>query len=317
MPDRELMTYQAAAMHYRDGQTMESVARRFGVSRSTVSRLLKEAKDAGIVTITVAEPTTRNEDVQRLERIFDVDVVSIPTAPDADEAAVLDSVARAAAGVLTGWVSERPPGLVVGIAWGRTLSKVVAELDLVPCGAVVVQMNGAVNPVTSGQPYAGEILSAAARAWRGKVMHFPVPAFFDFTETKDAMWRERSVRHVLKAQDQLDIAVFGVGALSSGTQSQVYVGGYLLPEDVVSLLEAGVVGDVNTVMLRADGTFEGIELNSRASGMSPDRLRAVDRRLCVAAGSARTAAVLAALRAGLVTTLVADSGLVGALASTL
>lgn len=312
--ERELMQYRVAAMHYRDGLTMDAVARQLGVSRSTVSRLLADARRAGIVRISVSEPVWRNADVALLEEEFGVSVVSVPVAAGASETEVLEAVARAAAQEFTLWVREAGQGPVVGLAWGRTVSALVSNLEPVDCRAVVVQMNGAVNSTSAGIPYAGEILAGAARAWRGAVLQFPVPAFFDFSETKNAMWRERSVQFVLDAQDNIDIAVFGVGVLAAGTQSHVYAGGYLTEADVRELAAERVVGDVNTVMLRADGSADGVGLNARASGMSPKRIARIPRRLCVAADRSRAEALTAALRAGVVTTLVADSALVASVA---
>ncbi|QGF23248.1 sugar-binding transcriptional regulator [Raineyella fluvialis] len=313
MDDREVLQYRVATMHYRDGITMEAVARQLGMSRSTVSRLLKDARASGLVRVTVAEPVARDEDVQDLEERFGVRVLSVPVWPDVPDATRLEAVARTSARLLEEWLREadRPR---VGLAWGVTVGAVVAALEPLNCQAQVIQLNGAVNPSTTGQPYAGAILASAARAWRGTVVQFPVPAFFDHATTKVAMWRESTVRAVLEAQDTADTAVFGVGSLGPGTRSHVYLGGYLGTTELATLLEAEVVGDVCTVMLRADGTYDGIPLNDRTSGITPDRLRTIPRRLCVASGSEKARAVVAALRAGLVTVLVADAALVRSIA---
>ncbi|MFQ8870801.1 MAG: helix-turn-helix domain-containing protein, partial [Varibaculum timonense] len=55
----------AALAYYVQGQTMEAIRRRMGVSRSTVSRLLSYARKQGIVTISV-QPS--NMPHTRLER---------------------------------------------------------------------------------------------------------------------------------------------------------------------------------------------------------------------------------------------------------
>lgn len=42
MAERQNIAYEAAVMHYVQGETMESIARRLGISRSTVSRMVKK-----------------------------------------------------------------------------------------------------------------------------------------------------------------------------------------------------------------------------------------------------------------------------------
>ncbi len=135
--------------------------------------------------------------------------------------------------------------------------------------------------------YAGDLIAGFGSAFDAHVHHFPVPAFFDYAETKRAMWRERSVRRVLDVQHRADIALFSVGAVAGGVPSHVYSAGYLDPDDVAVLDAEGVVGDVCTVFLRADGTYRDIALNERATGPAPEELRRVPRRVCAVAGTTR------------------------------
>lgn len=51
--------HRAATLYYVQDETMQAIATRFGVSRSTVSRQLKEAQDRGIVRITVLDQQRR------------------------------------------------------------------------------------------------------------------------------------------------------------------------------------------------------------------------------------------------------------------
>jgi DNA-binding transcriptional regulator LsrR (DeoR family) len=133
-----------------------------------------------------------------------------------------------------------------------------------------------------------------------------VPAFFDYPETKQAMWRERSVRRVLDEQSRADIALFSVGSVTGSVPSHVYAAGYLDDDDVVLLHDQQVVGDVCTVFLRADGSWQDVPLNARATGPSPEQLRRIPRRLCAVAGDNKAVPLLAALRAGTMTDLVVD-----------
>ena len=297
--------YEVATLYYLQDQTMEAIGARFGVSRSTVSRLLREARDAGVVRITIA-PSGRAPAplAHDLHAAFGVTAHVVPTRASAPAAAHLEAVARQAASLLGELMGDET---TLGVAWGATVSALAAHLVSQPTrGSAIVQLNGAASTASSGVAYAGEILARFGAAFDAEVHHFPVPAFFDYADTRTALWRERTVRRVLDLQERLDVAVFGVGSFSGRQMSHVYAAGYLSPDDMAELLRQGVVGDICTVTLRADGTYADIPLNARASGPTPAMLARVPRRVCVVAGRHRAAATLGALRSGAVTDLVID-----------
>lgn len=302
---REEEAYRAASMYYIQGQTMETIARHLGVSRSSVSRLLSHARDTGLVRITLAAaPGGRGTLAGDLGALFRVEVTVVPVRESATEVSCLAAVAKVAGERLRELVVE---DTVLGIGWGNTTAEVVRQLTYAPVrGTKVVQLNGAASPMSTGIPFAGAIVAQAAEAFGAAVMQFPVPALFDYPETRDAMWRERSVRRVVATQKQVDVALFGIGSAHGHLPSHVYAAGYLDNDDLAQLRRDRVVGDVCTVFLREDGTFADVELNRRASGPTPAELKALPHRLAVVSGVARTAATIAALRAGAITELVID-----------
>lgn len=297
--------YEAAVRYYVHDETMDSIARQLGMSRSSVSRLLSSARDQGLVQITVAEHAgSRSATANQLARRFGVTVHIATVGDSLPLSGRFDRVTRRAAALFKDAVTD---GQLIGVAWGVTLSSIVHHLDRRPLReATIVQMNGGVNSETTGTPYVGAILEGLATAFDARIVHFPVPAFFDYAETRRAMWRERSVRRVLDLQRRLDIAIFGVGSLHGKVPSHVYSAGYLDGDDLAQLAKEGAVGDVCTVLLREDGTYADISYNERATGLAPDDLRKVPRRICVVADPDRAPAVVGALRAGVVTDLVCD-----------
>jgi DNA-binding transcriptional regulator LsrR (DeoR family) len=307
MNERFEDVYQAASRYYIQGETMETIARQLMLSRSTVSRLLKEARDTGLVRISLADHQGSSSPLAvALTRRFGVRVHLVAVRKSANETRRLDQVARMAGPLLTEAVDDHQ---VIGVAWGTTLSHVVGHVARRPLvDARVVQINGGANPLNSGIPYVGEILRAFGEAFDAEVVFFPMPAFFDHVGAKDVMWRERSVQNVLDLRRRLDLAVFGVGCLQARVPSRVYSAGYLDPAEVAELIADGVVGDVCTVLLREDGSYADIPLNERATGLTPAELLKVPRRICVVADPSRAPAVVGALRAGVATDLVLDEG---------
>lgn len=293
-------------MYYDGAQTMDAIAGALRVSRSTVSRLLSAAREEGIVRISLHPPGARRvSDLQvEITALYAVRTIVVPSPPEQSEHQRLDAVASAGAELVSSLVQ---PDSVVGLAWGTTIAALVSALEPRPVpGLSIVQLNGAINAHGAGLPYVSGMLARAAESWGANVHLFPVPAFFDFADTRDALWRERSVRRVLALQSRCRLAVFGVGAFDADVPSHVHTSGYLSAEDVHSLRADGAVGDVCTVFLRADGSWRPVRMNARGSGPSPEALSRIPRRVLVAAGQRKALPLRAALLSGCATDLVVD-----------
>lgn len=305
MSDRYDVMYDAARRHFVEGDTMEAIAHDLCLSRSTVSRMLARARSEGIVVVSLAEPRgSRSPAARHVSETFGVRVHVVDVESDASPAARLDAVGARAAELLGAAVRDHAR---VGVAWGITTSAVARALEPQRRrGVRIVQMNGAVNASASGLPYVGAILQAFADAFGGEVVAFPVPAFFDDPRTRDLMWRERSVASVLDEIAQLDVALFGVGAIAGRVPSRVYAAGYLTYDELAQAVREGAVGDVCTVVLDEVGGSERIGLNQRATGPTPAALRRIPRRIAVVGDPTRARALLAALRAQVATDLVCD-----------
>ncbi|MGM1016513.1 MAG: sugar-binding transcriptional regulator [Actinomycetota bacterium] len=293
--------------------TMDAISRELGTSRSSVSRLLTFARESGLVDIRINSPLERVGILQqRIRDRFRVAAHVVPTPEIASEVERLERVALTAGRLLSQFVESN---MIVGVAWGSTISAVSRELAQKEThDTTVVQLNGAGNTQTSGVEYSSDILQRFGRAFGAQVQQFPVPAFFDDPSTRQAMWRERSTMRVLDLQSKMDIAVFSLGSPAAEVPSRVYVGGYLGREDYRSLREDRAIGDVATVFFRADGSWKDVRLNARSTGPSLDRLRRVPRRVCIVSGIPKLASLRAAIAAELVTDVVLDEGLARQLA---
>ncbi len=306
--------YEAAVRYYLQHETMDAIGRQLRMSRSSVSRLLSRARETGLVQITVAASTPGSQTARRLAAELGVRV-HLASAGDASPTERLDRVSRLAASLLQRTVRDHQ---VVGAAWGVTVSRVVQHLAPTPRrGVTVVQLNGGSHGQAPDSPQVGALLASLGAALDAPVVPFPVPAFFDYAATRQAMWRERSVRQVLDLQRRADLAVFGVGCFHGAVPSHVYAGGYLDADELARLEAEGAVGDVCTVLLREDGSWADIPGNDRATGLSPDDLRQVPTRVCVVADPLRVPALTGALRAQVVTDLVCDDATAAALADRL
>lgn len=311
MIERERLAIDVARRYYLENESMPDLAEAFGVSRSTISRLITLARERDWVRVEIVDPEGHETDAVRYlrERFSLASIVSVPTRPNVN---MVDAVGRRAAECLLQAVGDHQ---TIGVAWGTTTGSVAAWLrPTARIGCTVVQLNGAGSPKDLEVDYSVHILGQFCAAWNAAAAHFPVPAFFDNADTRTALWEERSIRRVLRIQRTCDVAIFSVGSTEADPPSRVYAAGYLSAADRKQLDADGAVGDIATHFYDRNGATRNIHLNERASGIPPDRLRQIPKRYCIAAGTGKTEALAGALRGGYVTTLIADSALLDAVA---
>lgn len=307
------LAYSAADLYYQQGRTMAEVSKILATSRSTVSRLLSYARRTGIVEIRLHGGEEAITTTQRqISDTYGVTTYVIPGSGAVNSWERTINVARQAGRIIPTLVA---PGSVIGVAWGTTMAGVARYLKPRAISDVtIVQLNGSAHTGTFGIGFAGDILGRFAETFGGSIEPFPVPAFFDSSATRDAMWRERSIQRVLSIQESMDVALFGIGSPISSIPGHVYRAGYMDASDRAELARQNVAGDVATVFFREDGNEDGIELNRRSSGPSLDVVRRTPRRICVVGDPSRLAGTRGALAAGLVTDLIVDEQLASKLA---
>jgi DNA-binding transcriptional regulator LsrR (DeoR family) len=304
----------AARMYYYQNLTTEAIANEMQVSRSTVSRLLSYAKLEGLVDIRILDPGTAPQKLEKsILEAFPLKGVHVVPVPEiVGEAEWLERVAQYTANYLNGVFGS---DMILGIAWGTTLSAISRHLLRKNTNnSQIVQLNGAGNTQSMGIEYASEIIMRFAENYQASAHLFPVPTFFDYPETKTALWKERTIRRLLDLHKAADLLLYSIGAVNAGIPSHVYSGGYLEEADYAALERDKVAGDIATVFFREDGTWEDIPLNRRASGPSLDLFRR-KYGICVVSGLAKVRGLLAALRGRMMTELIVDEPSARALVS--
>jgi deoxyribonucleoside regulator len=303
--DKAVDAIRAARMYYYQNMTTETIAHELNMSRSTISRLLSFARRQGLVDIRIVDP---NEHPQLLEQKiverFKVKRVHVVPVPDiVGEAEWLERVAQYTANY---WNSIFNSNMILGIAWGTTTSAVSRHLIAKATrNSQIVQLNGAGNTQTMGIEYASEIIMRFSQNYQAIAHLFPVPTFFDYAETKNALWEERSIHRLLDLQNKADLLLYSIGSVNAGIPSHVYSGGYLEKRDYVELEKEGLVGDIATVFFREDGSFNDVAINNRASGPGLDLFQK-KYGVCVVSGLAKVRGLYAALKGGLMKELIVD-----------
>ncbi|MBB5751093.1 sugar-binding transcriptional regulator [Prosthecomicrobium pneumaticum] len=299
---REPLMIQAAKLYYDLERTQTEIGRALGLNRFQVARLLREAREIGLVRIEIAPRANRLPALEtRLQKAFGLAEAVIVQETDDAEGASLPAVAEAAARYLA---ALGPRLSLIGVSWGRTMSAVAERLPAGWAeGVEVVLLNGATHLRSTRAP-TNAVAERFAAAARGTATLLPVPAILGQAATRDALVADPIIRRVLDRGAEAPVACFGLGSLPA--DSVLVQSGYIDGETMLRLRAQGAVGDILGRVIGPDGAISDPALDARTIGLAPAALRDKALSIGISAGRSKHAVVLAALRARYVNVLVAD-----------
>ncbi|MEO3792481.1 sugar-binding domain-containing protein [Nonomuraea sp. B10E15] len=292
----ELM-YAAAQQYYMEDATQGDIAKRLGVSRATVSRLLTEARKQGIVEIKVHRPASMEDgplaaEVARalgLGQVFIVPKVSGPALGPW----LAPGVARALAGV------GLESGDVVLVSSGTTVYECAREgLGHYPGVTIAPAVGGQEEP----QPWfqTNETTRILAERVGGVPAYLYAPAL-PGPELFYSLQHEPSVRRVMDLWAHAKCALVGVGSAPLMRQMTPA----FMPRDAEALRQA--VGDVCMRVYDREGTPLTYPGSERLVATRLEELRRVPATIAVAVGAEKVLSIIAGARGGYFNQLVTDA----------
>ncbi len=298
--DYELLA-RLAQRYYIDEQTQEQVAREFGLSRQKAQRLLKRARQTGVVAIHIEAPTWLRLDLEgELRETFGLKeaVVSVAQAgPRADR----EAVAQRAARYLERHLGE---GSVVAVGHGRTAGAIARFFRPVErLGATFVSAMGG-SPGADAPTNPNEICRALAQRCGGWAESLYAPAYVEDAEVRSQLLAQTAVGRTLAVAAGADMALVGIGGVDD--DCTMVRSGCLSREEVAWLRSQGAVGDVLGHYVDVEGRPLASPHQQRLVALPVEHLRRVGTVVAVASEPEKPAAILGILRSGVVDVLVVD-----------
>jgi deoxyribonucleoside regulator len=293
-----------AKMYYLEGLNQENISKQIGISRSLISIILTEAKETGIVEITVRDPSLNEEALSgSFSKHFpNVEFIIVPTS-SRDPDALRKLVAQRAADIV-GHAVER--GQVVGLAWGRTCyefvnaySQSTEKSDV----SVVPLIGGSFQTAKYFQ--INEMVRILAERIGGNPNFIHAPALASDRVERDMYVNSSSLQAIRDQWRRMDIVVTGIGATQheKDPDRESYAGEY---EISANLAQSKVVGDICARYFDIEGRFVKDDYYDRIVGAPVEELASAGRSLFMASGTSKAEAVAGALLTGTVKTLVMD-----------
>ena len=304
------LAVRAAWLSYIGGRTQGQIAERLNISQAKVHRLIAEALSRGLVKVFVQdEPADCLALEDALSRKFGLSHCIV--APDlgagdlgssqTEAQQVFATIGSAAARFLH---RELACGKikVVGVGKGRSLAAMVERLpgqrrpDL-----KIVSVSGSLTRNLAANPL-DIVLSLSART-QAAGYFLPVPYLAKNLTEKSVLLAQDSIRSMLDLARQADLVLVGIGSLEGDAHLRQV--GMIADEEWTDLKGHGAVGDLMGSFIDAEGHPVASAVNQLSVGLGLPDLKG-KRVVAVAGGSHKAAAILAALKTGILTGLVTD-----------
>jgi DNA-binding transcriptional regulator LsrR (DeoR family) len=302
-----------AWMYYIGGLNQEQTAARLGLHRTRVNRLLSEARDRGLISVTINHEAARDIEVENtIAQRFGLDFC-ISTPPlgfadgpsDAKADLVRGAISRRAVGAagasfLKGKIANGP--ITVGVSWGRTIEQVALQLTGVRnAEARFVSLLGSLKRNSTSNPF--EVIQFFAARTGGEVHFLPVPFIANSVADRRVFLAQRIVKDTMELARTADLYLISVGELKE--TSVLRTQDILTAEELHNIQASGAVCDSLGKLFDIEGREIEHPLSQRTLAIGPNELRGRNVVL-LAGGVEKVRATIALLRSGIVKGLVID-----------
>lgn len=299
--DKRLIV-KVAKLYYFDGMTQAEIARKIGVSRPIISKMLAKAREDKIVEIFIKDESAHTVDLElQLEKQYALrEAIVVPTS-DYAQKEKLSLLGQAAAS----HVSKRMDSVnSVGISWGKAVSAFV--------NAYPFEKNEGVNvvPLIGGMGrseldlHSNMLTLKFAQKLNTTCSYLYAPAMIKNIDTKNRLLESEDIYGVLDEGRSVDMAIVGMG--NPVVDSTMETIGYLSKQDVGSLRAAEAAGDINSVFFDKNGVSLDHHINESVIGIDMEGLKQIEETIAIAHGDNKVPSIHAGLLSGAVDVLVTD-----------
>jgi len=290
-----------ASQYYLHDRTQAEIALEFGLSRQKVQRLIRRARDQGIVEIHVhSAPVLHIELENKLRTTFGLQDALVATSHP-DESVCRGLVARTAADYLERHLTDES---VVAVGLGRNTSTVASSFNPPrPLNVTFVSAMGG-SPRFAASINPNEVCAAFAARSGGSAQALYAPAFVEDAVLRDGLLSQQAIAQTLDLARRATQAIVGIG--TPGDESILVHAGCLSKDQARALRAAGAVGEINGNYFDIQGRLIHATAQNSLIGLTLEELQRVPLVVAVAAEPGKATAILGALRSGAIRVLITE-----------
>ena len=228
--------------YYELHMSQEQIAKEENISKSTVSRMIQKASDMKFVNISITYPLESVTEIEeKIKSLFPIENVFVCPAYIDDYLVRTNDTCKAVAEDVSKMVQDND---TVGVSWGRTIDSVASHLvapNPPKRNIKIVQLHGSVVKNIASSKFTN-IVEGFSDVFLGTGYLLPAPVTVDTKEIANAIMSDSNIRMVLDIAKKSDIAVFGIGEVSS--KSVLVERGIYTEEQYNTIEDLEVVGDI-------------------------------------------------------------------------
>ncbi|MGX7091138.1 sugar-binding transcriptional regulator [Hutsoniella sourekii] len=292
---------QLAHLYYVTGMTHQEIADKLHVSRSKVTRGLKEAREKNIVKISIDYSASNYEISQLLIDKYKIKEVLI----SGNESLIKDDkqIFSLAGQYLVNQFKENS---TIAVGWGRTIRELseITEIhdNLNLKFSPIIGGHGSTNNLIHSSTIAAEF----AKNCRGISYSINGPALANNLDEKNIFIDNNDIASTISETKKADIALFSVGNPTS-SESTIHKMNYFSSKELKEMINQNVICDfVSIAFFDINGQEKCNEISNRSIGLNIKDFQNIPLKICVAFGVPKNNSILAALRAGLIDVLITD-----------
>lgn len=287
-------------LYHMSSLNMLEIANELSISKSTVSRILKQANQCGIMELKIKEPYLECMELQKelLEKYPIKKIYVVPIAEEKNDAlAIKKSVAKEGARYLQRILSNNQ---MLGLAWGGTMHHMIQYLN--PCrkkNTGIITMHG--DLTECGDEYnVRNLVRRAAMAFGGKKYILEVSGYAKDEEMAWKIRRHKSYREFVKYFEEISISVTGAGAWKPFTISTLSPSkfGYISDREFQELERKNVTADFLLHFIDEDGNEIDSEIKKRTISIDLELYKQIPHKIVLLSGTGKVYAAKGILKGG-------------------
>ena len=287
-------------LYYIQKWNQLEIANELNISKPTVSRLLKQASQCGMIEFQIKQPYLDCLKLQKelLEKYPIKQIYVVPVMEDETNAlSVKKAVAREGARHLQRILSENQ---MLGLAWGGTMHHMIQVLN--PCrkkNTGVITLHGDISEC--GDEYnVKNLVRRAAMAFSGKRYIMGVPGYFETVEAAEEFKERHKYKEFCRYFEKTSISVAGAGGWKPYVTSPLRPpeSDYMTKKDFDELKGKNVAADFKLHFIDEAGKEIDSEIRKRTISIDLELYKQIPYKIVLLSGSNKAYAAHAILKGG-------------------